>query len=34
MWKVNAGIVKSGMVVCYNAAWKHQTITLDTDDAE
>jgi hypothetical protein len=28
MWKVNAGMVKSGMVVCYNAAWKHEPITV------
>jgi hypothetical protein len=33
-WKVNAGMVKSGMVVCYNAAWKHEPITLYTDDVE
>jgi hypothetical protein len=34
MWKVDVGMVKSGMVVCYNAAWKHEPITLYTDDAE
>jgi hypothetical protein len=34
VWKVNAGMVKSGMVVCYNAAWKHEPITLYADDAE
>jgi len=34
MWKVAAGIVKSGMVVCYNAAWKHEPITLYADDVE
>jgi hypothetical protein len=28
IWKVDAGMVKSGMVVCYNAAWKHEPITL------
>jgi hypothetical protein len=31
MWKVEAGMVKSGRIVCYNAAWKHEPITLYTD---
>jgi hypothetical protein len=34
IWKVNAGMVKSGIVVCYNAAWKYEPITLYADDAE
>jgi hypothetical protein len=34
IWKVVAGMVKNGMVVCYNAAWKHESITLYTDDVE
>ena len=34
VWKVNAGMVKSGRVVCYNAAWKHELITLYADDVE
>ena len=34
MWKVNADMVKSSMVACYNAAWKHEPITLYADDAE
>ena len=29
-----AGMVKSSMVVCYNAAWKHQPTTLYADDVE
>jgi hypothetical protein len=28
IWKVAAGMGKSGMVVCYNAAWKHEPITV------
>ena len=32
--KTNAAIVKSGMVVYYNAAWKHEPITLYADDVE
>jgi hypothetical protein len=32
--KTNVVIVKSGMVVCYNAAWKHEPITLYADDVE
>ena len=32
--KTYAAIVKSGMVVCYNAAWKHEPITLYADDVE
>jgi hypothetical protein len=34
IWKVDAGMVKSGMVVCYNAVGKHEPITLDANDAE
>jgi len=34
MWKVDAGMVKSGMVVCYNAAWKQEPITLYVNDVE
>jgi hypothetical protein len=34
IWKVDAGMIKSGLVVCYNAAWKHEPITLYADDAE
>ena len=34
MWKVNAGMVKSGIVMCYNAAEKYEPITLDVDEAE
>jgi hypothetical protein len=34
IWKVDAGMVKSGMAVCYNAAWKHEPITLYIDDVE
>jgi hypothetical protein len=34
IWKVDAGMVKSAMVVCYNAAWKHEPVTLYIDDAE
>jgi hypothetical protein len=34
IWKVNPGMVKSGMVVCYNATWKHGLITLYADEVE